>query len=613
MPNRFRPFTPGPEGTILVVLVLTLALSGVLAYHAHRAAGSHRQAAEAALRDYAAFASWELERRLGDALPGTLQQAVMRARLPVDLAPLAGGSSVRVFRSAPEEAVPGIIDIVQRSGPTGPTESLDFFETVLRRDLERCGCGEAARDFFLIDLRGGDATPEPSSLPASFRRWLADVLLPEVVEEARQGLPFPAELPALDASGGGRIVQRMVGPLPAPYTVRPFDGPASRLVYTFQRDTRGGPTALYGFVLDVPALARPIIRSVVETAAFLPTSLTQGASNEEVLALRVSLAGGETLYRSSDHLPPTLVVDTLHSDLATLVTEVAIRPEMAGMLVIGGLPRSRLPLLLGLFGVTLGLVAIAAVQLRRQRTLARLRSDFVSGVSHELRTPLAQIQLFAELLGTERLRRDQRDRSVRVIKEESRRLIYLVENILRFSGTERRAAQVAPEPTEAAPLIRDIMESFAPLARAREVTLTTDLDESLHAPLDRSALRQVLLNLLDNAVKYGPRGQRVEVAARAQDGRLVVSVSDEGPGVPPAERKRIWRPYHRLHRDAESATGGSGIGLAVVRELVELHGGRVATSDGPAGGAVFEVSFPGAESRSPRAGEAAHDLGEAAE
>jgi signal transduction histidine kinase len=104
----------------------------------------------------------------------------------------------------------------------------------------------------------------------------------------------------------------------------------------------------------------------------------------------------------------------------------------------------------------------------------------------------------------------------------------------------------------------------------------------------------VLLNLLDNAAKYGPRGQtvRVGMCIRAFSARL--SVADQGPGVPREERTRIWQPYRRLQRDVDAASGGSGIGLAVVRDLVEAHGGRVWVEDGDGGGARFVVELPGA-------------------
>ena len=216
-----------------------------------------------------------------------------------------------------------------------------------------------------------------------------------------------------------------------------------------------------------------------------------------------------------------------------------------------------------------GCSRVALVQLRRQQELARLRTEFVSGVSHELRTPLAQIRWFAELLHLGKLRsEDERVRSAGIIDQEARRLTYLVENVLNFSRAEKGTNRVSPAPADLDHEIRDALELFAPLARARKMSSPPRSTPSAVVPLDRDALRQILLNLLDNAVKYGPAGQTITVGSEIAGDRARVWVEDQGPGIPHDDRQRVWEPYVRLNRDAESATGGSGIGLSVVRELV---------------------------------------------
>jgi signal transduction histidine kinase len=115
---------------------------------------------------------------------------------------------------------------------------------------------------------------------------------------------------------------------------------------------------------------------------------------------------------------------------------------------------------------------------------------------------------------------------------------------------------------------------------------------------DRDALRQILLNLLDNAVKYGPAGQTITVSSEVVGDRARISVEDQGPGIPHVDRLRVWEPYVRLNRDVESATGGSGIGLSVVRELVTLHGGRTRAEGGPSGGARVVIELPLAQPES---------------
>ena len=122
--------------------------------------------------------------------------------------------------------------------------------------------------------------------------------------------------------------------------------------------------------------------------------------------------------------------------------------------------------------------------------------------------------------------------------------------------------------------------------------LRAALDDELVALVDASAFRQLLLNLLDNAVRYGPPGQMVTVGAARADDRARIWVDDEGPGVPAQDRERIWIPFVRATRARDAARSGSGLGLAVVRELTRLHGGDARVETSPRGGARFIVELP---------------------
>src|SRR3989475_139447 len=257
----------------------------------------------------------------------------------------------------------------------------------------------------------------------------------------------------------------------------------------------------------------------------------------------------------------------------------------------GGLPKSRLPLILGMLGLTAALIGTALFQLRRESQLTRLRTDFISGVSHELRTPLAQIRMFSETLTLGRVRSDEeRRRSLAIIDQEARRLTHLVENLLHFSRSERQTAHITPEPTALGPLVQEVIDGFAPLAAARGATLSAAIPEDLVVTADPGAVRQMLLNLLDNAVKYGPTGQDVRIGATRETGVAKLWVDDGGPGIPRADRERVWERFWRLERDRESAVAGSGIGLAVVRELATLHHGRAwIDENGPAAGGGTRV------------------------
>jgi signal transduction histidine kinase len=156
---------------------------------------------------------------------------------------------------------------------------------------------------------------------------------------------------------------------------------------------------------------------------------------------------------------------------------------------------------------------------------------------------------------------------------------------------------VTPRPLDLGEEVRQAVDAFAPLARERRATLRANVGGDLvggdlRVLADPGALRQMVLNLLDNAVKYAPPGRTVTVGVAGVGGRARVWVDDEGPGVPPAERERIWEPYVRLARGTDAPIGGTGIGLAIVRELAVLNGGWAWVQRAPSGGARFIVELP---------------------
>jgi signal transduction histidine kinase len=232
--------------------------------------------------------------------------------------------------------------------------------------------------------------------------------------------------------------------------------------------------------------------------------------------------------------------------------------------------------------------------LRRENRLARLREDFVSGVSHELRTPLTQIRLLSELLKSDGFRTDaERSRATDVIHREALRLSNLVDNVLEFSRSRRMPPQQNGDRVSIIGIVREVRESLAPLleAQANKVDVIGD---GVEASGGHEAVSRVIRNLIENAVKYGPPGQMIRVTITAPNGTAGarVTIDDEGPGIPTAERQRIWQPYYRLDRDRNAAAGGSGIGLAVVADLMRQLGGTAWVGDAPTKGARFTLEFP---------------------
>ena len=338
----------------------------------------------------------------------------------------------------------------------------------------------------------------------------------------------------------------------------------------------------------------PLFRRALAERPLLPAALTKGRGSSELLIVHVRARDGRTLF-ASDSVDDWMLggSDAFGPELGRAEVHATIRPGQA-VAVVGGHPGPRRQILIGMLLLACGLGAVAVHQVRREGELARLRSDFVSSVSHELRTPLAQVQLFLETLRYGRYRTDaQREWILGNMERETTRLAALVDNVLHFSRAERRALGGVREPTRLPEYLEAIAAAFAPLASVRDVRVVTAVEPGLVAPLHADSFRQVVLNLLDNALKYGPRGQEIRMTAALRDGRARITVEDQGPGVEPRERERIWDPFRRGERAVGSVVVGSGIGLSVVRDIVESHGGSAWVEDAAQGGARFVIDLPG--------------------
>lgn len=270
-----------------------------------------------------------------------------------------------------------------------------------------------------------------------------------------------------------------------------------------------------------------------------------------------------------------------------------------------------LALIASLFLLAFGLFRSRArvADLRKSQALADVRADFVAAVSHELRTPLAQVRMFAELLRKGSLKNpDEVTRALRVIEKEASRLSILVDNVLNFARLNRNGrGPAAPMPQIATDISRDIeyvMDVFAPLALEKEVRIVVESTDSPRAMVDEQALRQILFNFLENAVKYGPRGQTVTLGTRIVGRRVRIWVDDQGPGVPASERDSIWSAFHRGSAAQQSGSVGSGLGLSIVRDLAAQHGGIAWVEPGAGGGARFIAEFERATGNDGSFGEA---------
>ncbi len=328
--------------------------------------------------------------------------------------------------------------------------------------------------------------------------------------------------------------------------------------------------------------------------SLLPSVYGWQSSNSSVVGVRVTLPGGMTFYQSP-RAPATgysssvgFGPDTLVRVSAALTPSAAkkVRGESAG-------PYARTWVVLMAMIATL-VIALIAIVLQRATELARLRGDFTTAVSHELRTPLTEIMLYAELIQTGRTTGAVATaEAARVILAEARRLHNLVENVLIVARTDRRMLRVRVAAHDLVPIVRATVATFAPLAAKRQIPVQCELPGTLVARCDPGAVAGVLLNLLDNAVRYGPQSQAVIVRGRlVGQHQISLEVDDAGPGIPVADRERVTQPYVRLDRDVDALTSGSGLGLAVVNALVAEMQGTLQFDDSARGGTVATVTLP---------------------
>ena len=528
----WRRLSPG-----LFLLGIALALAAM--YQAYATVRSHRETSARLVRDYGAFAAWSYRQHATETL-------LMRFRLAL-------GSVVHIGKdgSPPGSVSAGAWRAGQMADTSAPCRSACKPSYHFRFPLR-----DLARAEFVGDV------PD-----ARIRDSITHLLGAHARTPARPSGDFT--------------------------TVRARLDDRDRLIAYALVDTRADHTVAYGFELD-PAQYEPLFASIFAAEELLPRALTGARANSDLLGVHVRAVGAKTVFASTDTVrlaqPST---ETLGEQLGGLIITAGVLDSAVGSLTGGAMTRARLPLLVGLLALSVALAMVAIYQMRRDAELARMRSDFVSSVSHELRTPLAQVQLFLETLRLGRHRTDeQREWIFENMQREVTRLTALVNNVLHFARAERGAVAGTRELTMLEEYLGEVVRDFMPLAASRHAKLETRFAGGARALVHRESFRQVILNLLDNAVKYGPPGQTVSVATALGDDTVRICVEDEGPGVHTSEHEVIFEPFHRGKDAIGSVAVGSGIGLSVVREIVEWHKGTIRAENRPGRGARFVIELP---------------------
>jgi PAS domain S-box-containing protein len=223
----------------------------------------------------------------------------------------------------------------------------------------------------------------------------------------------------------------------------------------------------------------------------------------------------------------------------------------------------------------------------------RFKDQFLSTMSHELRTPLNAVMGFSDMLSEERYGplNDRQRRYVTHINTGGRHLLRLINDILDLSKIEAGRLQLAIESVPVNPSFAEAFDCLRPLADKKSQTLVVNSSLDLSVRADATRFRQVLINLVGNAIKFTPEGGKIELAAQQLGEVVRIEVRDSGPGIPSEEQERIFEAFHRL-RQSDKTSEGSGLGLAITRRLVELHGGHLGLDSKPGSGSCFYFTLP---------------------
>jgi two-component system phosphate regulon sensor histidine kinase PhoR len=266
------------------------------------------------------------------------------------------------------------------------------------------------------------------------------------------------------------------------------------------------------------------------------------------------------------------------------------------ILVTGSVPRDYVfgILIVTFVGTTLVGAILTTVVLYREARVAKLQTDFVSKVSHELRTPLTSIRMFVETLQLGRLQDPERQReALEIVADETARLSGLITRLLDWARMEsgRRTYQLSRQPL--APILDQALDALAPQLLHQPAEVVREVAPGLPTVLaDREALAEALLNLLNNALKYTGPSKRIVLSAAPAGSGVWIRVADNGPGIAGAEQKRIFQKFYRARDPLSRTIEGTGLGLAMVKHIVEAHGGRITVRSEVGQGASFGIWLP---------------------
>jgi signal transduction histidine kinase len=347
--------------------------------------------------------------------------------------------------------------------------------------------------------------------------------------------------------------------------------------------------------LQLIATTGASLQQSLDLAELLPAFAISVTDEFRLSSLTISLSddGGEmvAVFRHGRALPPSACETfDLRRGWRT-VGQLAVHPERP----FDDVSRQSLQAVADLLAIA---VTNSQLYEREQQAVNRLseldalKNAFLSTVSHELRTATTAVQGFADLLSEhwDSTPDERRHEMARRIRRQSGSLRHLVDDLLDYARLDAERLRVSPRRINLSEIVEHVTESFSPLVSSHRLVVHAEPD--LHAWADPIAVERILANLLSNAGKYAPPGTTVTVTVREYGSCARLSVGDEGPGIPEAERRRVFVRFYRLDNPQTIRTHGAGIGLAILHDFADRSGASVVIEDAPGGGALVHVDFP---------------------
>jgi two-component system sensor histidine kinase SenX3 len=454
-------------------------------------------------------------------------------------------------------------------------------------------------------LVGGDTTPMPMRMAPDMRYtvllldadYIKRDMLPALAQQHFQGAGdgIDYQLAVVPTAGTAPVYHSVAEFTPKPdapadakvelFQVRPKDfEPLANEVSRFQTftDVRPHSTGSGNRTFIRETMTTP--RGSVSVRSAPMSIVVQSGSTPSAVQQRVeALLAGSSPFSNTTRTPAPVAHWRLLVKHPSGSLEQAVNAVRRRNLIVS-------TSILGILGVSVGFLVLST---RRAQDLARQQLEFVATVSHELRTPLAVIRSAADNLADGVVNDEARIRQYgQLVRREGVRLTDLVEQILEFAGLQSGQRTMTARPVAIGGVLRDVVAA-AEAAQPAGITIELDIADNLPAVSgDEAALRRVFQNLLGNAVKYGAGARWVGVGAAFTDGHVEVSVSDRGIGIAAADQARVFDPFYRAPGVVAAQIQGAGLGLSLVKRIVEAHAGQVTLRSAPGAGSTFTVSLP---------------------